>query len=62
MLKISLLKNVEYVKNLQTSRINNSKIPKIRNVKFAGYCLHSKVYMNKNIYRHFQTCINVPLM
>ena len=33
MLKISLLFN-----SLQTSRINNSKMLRIRNAKFAGYC------------------------
>ena len=43
--------------NLQTSRINNSRIFRIRNTKLAGFCF----YMNTNIELDFQICIGVPL-
>ena len=46
------LQTVEYVKklafflrNLQTSWANNSRILRIKNAKFSGYCF----YMNTNI-------------
>ena len=52
MLKISLP-----FKNLQTSRTNNSRIFRINNAKFEGYCFN----MNTNIYGDFQICISVPL-
>ena len=52
MLKTSLL-----FKKLQTSRVNNSRILRIKNAKFSGYCF----YMNRNIYGDFQICISVPL-
>ena len=51
MLKISLLRN------LQTSRANNSRILRIKNVKFSGYSFH----MNRNIQGHFQVYI-LPLI
>ena len=35
MLKISLL-----FKILQTSRVNNSRISRIKNAKFSGYCFY----------------------
>ena len=34
-----------FVRNLQTSRANNSRILMIKNAKFSGYCF----YMNANI-------------
>ena len=52
MLKISL-----FLKHLQTSRVNNSRILRIKNAKFSGYCF----YMNTNLYCDFQICISVPL-
>ena len=51
MLQISLL-----FQNLPNSRINNSRILRIRNAKFAGYCF----YMNTNIQEDFRICISVP--
>ena len=53
MLKISLL-----LRNLQTSRANNSRIPGIKNGKLLGYCF----YMNTNIKGDFRICISVPLI
>ena len=47
-----------FLRNLQTSRANNSRIVRIKNAKFSGYCF----YMNTNIHRDFQICISVPLM
>ena len=49
---------MEYVKNLETSWANNSRILRIKNAKFSRYCF----YMNTNIWGHFQICISVPLM
>ena len=43
--------------NLENSRANNSRILRIKNAKFSGYCF----YMNTNIQRDFQICISVPL-
>ena len=54
MLKISLF----FLRNLQTSQANNSRILSIMNAKFSVYCF----YMNTNIYGDFQTCISVPLI
>ena len=51
MLKISLLRNLE------TSRVNNSRILRIKNAKFSGHCF----YMNTKIQGDFQICISVPL-
>ena len=52
MLKISLL-----LRKLQTSRVNNSRILRIKNAKCSGYCF----YMNTNIAREFQICSDEPL-
>ena len=52
MLKSSLL-----LKKIQTSRVNNSRILKIKNMKFSGYYFYS----NKNIEGDFQIRISVPL-
>ena len=58
MLKISLL----FFRNLQknfwkTSRENNSRILRIKNAKFSGYCFYMKIH----ILADFQICISVPL-
>ena len=42
---------------LQTLRVYNSRISKIRDAKLSGYCF----YMNTNVWENFQTCISVPL-
>ena len=34
----NMLKIKKFLRNLQTSRANNSIIPRIRNAKFSGYC------------------------
>ena len=46
-----------FSRKIQTSRVNNSKILGIQNVKFSGYYFH----MNTNIWRDFEICISVPL-
>ena len=43
--------------NLENSRANNSRILRIKNAKFSGYCF----YMNTNIQGDFQICIRLPL-
>ena len=55
---------IEYVKkfayflrNLQTLRTNNSRIPRIKTAKFSWYCF----YMNTNIWGDFQICVRVSL-
>ena len=45
------------LRDLQTSRANKLRIPRIKNAKFLGYCF----YMNTNIQRDFQICISIPL-
>ena len=45
------------LRNLRTSRVNNSRNPGIKRAKFSGYCF----YMKTNISRNFQICISVPL-
>ena len=50
MLKISLL-----FKKF-TSRANNLRTLRIKNMKFSGYCF----CMNTNIYGDFNICISVP--
>ena len=47
-----------FLRNLQTSLANNSRIFRIKNAKFSGYCF----YINTNVQRDFQICISVPLM
>ena len=37
---------------VQTLRVNNSKILRIQNAKFSGYCF----YMNTKKWRDFQIC------
>ena len=41
----------------QSLRLNNSKIPRIKNTKFLG----CDFYVNRNIQGNFQICISVPL-
>ena len=53
MVKSSLL-----LKKLTNFTVNKSRILRIKNVKFSGYCF----YMNTNIYWYFQICISVPLI
>ena len=50
-------KLVYFLRNLQTLRANNSRILRIKNAKFSGYCF----YTYTNIYRDFQICIIAPL-
>ena len=45
------------VRNLQTSRTNNSRTLWTKNPKYSGYYF----YMNTNIYRDFQVCISALL-
>ena len=45
------------LRNLHTSWLNNSRILRVKNAKFLGYCF----YMNTNIQWDFQICIIVPL-
>ena len=47
-----------FLRNLTTSRENNSRIIEIKNVKFSGYCF----YMNTNVQEDFQICFSVPLI
>ena len=51
------LKVAYFLRNLRTSRANNSRILKIKNAKFSGYWF----YMNTNIKGDFEICISVPL-
>ena len=53
MLKITLL-----FKKFTNFTGNNSRILKIKNTKFSGYCFN----MNTRIQRDFKICINVPLI
>ena len=46
-----------FLRKTQTSRASNSRILRIRNAKFSGYCF----YMNPNILGDFRICISVPL-
>ena len=56
MLKISLKNLVYFLRNLQNSHANNSRILRVENVKFSGYCF----YISTNIYGDFQICISAP--
>ena len=46
-----------FLRNLETSRANNSRILMIKVKKFSGSCF----YLNTNIYGNFQMYISVPL-
>ena len=52
-----MLKLAYFLRNLEISRANNSRILRTKNAKFSGYCF----YVNTNIYWDFETCISVPL-
>ena len=47
-----------FLRKIQILRANNSRILRIQNAKFSGYYF----YMDTNIWRDFQICINVPLI
>ena len=47
-----------FLRNLQTLWAHNSRIHRIKNAKFSGYCFD----MNINILEDFQICISIPLM
>ena len=47
------------LRNLQTSRTNDSRILRIKNAKFSWYYYF---YVNKNIQENSQICISVPLI
>ena len=47
-----------FLRNLQTPRANISRILRIKNAKFWGFCF----YVNTNILGDFQICISVPLI
>ena len=44
MLKISL-----FLRDLQTSRVNNPRITRIKNAKFSGYCFYTQT--NREIFK-----------
>ena len=46
------------MRNLQTSRANNSRILRIENAKFLGYYF----YINTNVQGDFQSCVSVLLI
>ena len=54
----NMLKLDYFLRNLRTSRGNNSRILGIKNTKFSGSCFN----MNTNIQRDFQICITLPLI
>ena len=45
---------VYFLRNLQTSLANNSRILRIKNVKFSGYCYDTNIYIQGD----FQICIS----
>ena len=56
---IEYVKNFAYLlRNLQTLRVNNSRILRIKNAKFLGYCF----YMGTNIKGDLQICMSVFLI
>ena len=52
------LKVAYFLRKIQTLRVNNSTILRIKNAKFSGYCFH----MNPNIQWNFQICVSVSLI
>ena len=52
------IRYVKSLKNLQTSRANNSRILRMKNANISGYCF----YMNTSILADFQICIRAPLI
>ena len=53
----NVLKSSLLFKKIQTSRVNNSRILRLKIAKFSGYCF----YMKPSIWWNFQICISVPL-
>ena len=53
-----MLKLAYFLRKLQTLRVNNLRIPTIKNEKSSGYYF----YMNLNIWGDFHIYIIVPLM
>ena len=54
----SKIKSTSYLlRNLQTSRVNNSRILRVKKTKFSRYYF----YMNKKKQEDFQICTSVPL-
>ena len=53
-----MLKLAYFLRNLQNSLTNNSRILRIKNAKFSGCCF----YINTNLLGDFQICISVPLI
>ena len=49
---MNMLKSSHFSGKLQTSRVNNSRIRRIKNAKFSGYCFH----VNPNAVR-FLKCL-----
>ena len=49
--------NNYFLRKIQTSPVNNSKIPRFKIAKFLGHCF----YMKPSIQCNFQICISVPL-
>ena len=46
------MKKIAYfLRNLQTSRVNNSRILRIKNAKFSGYCFeHEQIVGSSNLH------------
>ena len=51
-------KLAHFLRNLQNSQADNSRILRIKNTKLSGYCF----YMNTYIKWDFQICISQPLI
>ena len=49
--------NNYFLRRIQTSPVNNSKIPGFKIAEFSGHCF----YMKPSIQRSFQICFSVPL-
>ena len=57
-LTIEYVKKVAcFLRKIKTSRVNNSRILRLKNAEFSGY----NFYSNTNIYGDFQICISVAL-
>ena len=52
------VKTREFLRKIQTLRVNNSRNLRIKNAKFSGYCF----YINSNIHWNSLICITVPLI
>ena len=51
-----MLKVAYFLRKIQTLRVNNSRILRIKNTKFSGYYFNT----NTNVQGDFQFCISVP--